>query len=56
MKILCVVESMSLSQGGPPEVVRNNSKIIRMAKYCINWNPDISFPNLVSIFKTMKIN
>ena len=32
MKILSIVESMSLSQGGPPEVVRNNAKIINEKK------------------------
>ena len=32
MRIISIVESMSLSQGGPPEVVRNNAKIINEKK------------------------
>ncbi len=36
MKILSVVESMGLSQGGPPEVVRNNAKIINKEKIILS--------------------
>ena len=44
MRVLSIVESMSLSQGGPPEVVRNNAKIINKEK------------RILSIFSLSKIN
>ena len=44
MKVLSIVESMSLSQGGPPEVLRNNAKIINKEK------------KILSILSLSKIN